>query len=87
MLYKIETTYNKNDTPITIAQAWNVENDFSLENNNKVDEILKIVIRELNTTIVLGVSAQLSYILQVPSNITDTFHSVAPPIPRGEAPL
>lgn len=87
MLYQKKAVYKKDDTPITTAQAWNVENDFSLKDNNRTDELLKLIIRELDTTTALGVPAQLSYTLQVPTNITDTFHSVAPAIPRGKAPL
>ncbi|QBY44080.1 28.1kDa virulence protein [Arsenophonus nasoniae] len=89
ILYHKQAKYD--ETAIPTGQSWKISQDFSLTHDNseqtKFFLSLPVIWRELNTTTALGVPAPLSYTIQIPTNIIATFHSVAPAIPSGLAPL
>ncbi|WGL96419.1 hypothetical protein [Arsenophonus nasoniae] len=89
ILYHKQAKYD--ETAIPTGQSWKISQDFSLTHDNseqtKFFLSLPVIWRELDTTTALGVPAPLSYTIQVPTNIIATFHSVAPAIPSGLAPL
>lgn len=89
ILYHKQPKYDKDAIPL--GQSWAINQEFTLTNNSDAQTKffleLPVIWRELDTTIALSVPAPLSYTVKVPTNIIATFHSVAPQIPNGVAPL